>query len=444
MADTRVASGLTVEQWDDKFFTEYLTENRYNGEMGTDEASIIQVKENLTKKKGDRINFALVNKLSQDAITGRQNLEGNEEDMSSRSCEITVDKRRNGVRVAEIDEQYSAIGLREAGRAVLKDWSLKDTETLITKALGRMTDGTSVINMNATEVGASANQTALDAWLTNNGDRVYFGNNAYTTNTDLSAGLATLTNATAAENLTPENLSAMKFIAETRANPLIRPVRVEGSSGRRYYVVYAHPLAFRDLKKNSTITQAQREVELEMENYGEELDPANPHPELIKRFARACGISDAQLEAGRGLPTTEAWLKFELNTCRDQHWIAAMAATHVASEAQEPVLISKILPALRNVYKFSEPELEFWWLHAEVDVDHGGQALNMLAKHCTTRELQDMAIHWAYEGARNKWLFWDGINLPNLRDHIVRDRDAARFVVRKAGDHRVTAVEERG
>ena len=60
MADSRVASGLTVEQWDDKFFTEYLTENRYSGEMGTDESSIIQVKENLTKKKGDRVNFALV------------------------------------------------------------------------------------------------------------------------------------------------------------------------------------------------------------------------------------------------------------------------------------------------------------------------------------------------------------------------------------------------
>lgn len=152
-------------------------------------------------------------------------------------------------------------------------------------------------------------------------------------------------------------------------------------------------------------------VELEMENYGEELDPVNPHPELIKRFARACGVTDARLQAGRGLPTTEAWLNFELSTCRDQHWIAAMAATHVASEAQEPVLINKILPALRNVYKFSESDLEFWWLHAEVDVEHGGQALNMLVKHCNTRELQEMAIHWAGEGARNKWLFWDGINV---------------------------------
>ena len=267
MADTRVSSGLTVEQWDDQFFTEYLTENRYSGEMGTDETSIIQVKENLTKKKGDRINFALVNKLTNDAVTGSNVLEGNEEDMASRSCEVAVDKRRNGVRVAEIDEQYSAIGLRDAAKAVLKDWSLKDTETLITKSLGRVTNGSTTVEMNAADFGASGNQTVLDTWLSNNSDRVFFGNNSYAASSgDLSAGLATLTNATAAENLSAANLTKMKFMAQTRAAPKIRPIRVDAGNGRRYYVVYAHPLAFRDLKGDSTITQAQREVMLEMEN----------------------------------------------------------------------------------------------------------------------------------------------------------------------------------
>jgi N4-gp56 family major capsid protein len=253
MADTRVASGLTVEQWDSKYFTEYLTENRYAGEMGTNENSIIQVKENLMKKPGDRINFALVNKLTQDAITGRAVLEGNEEDMASRSFELAVDKRRNAVRVAEIDEQYSAIALREAGRSVLKDWSLKDTERLVSKALGVMSDGTSNILMNATDIAASGNQTALDAWLSNNSDRVFFGNDAYAASSgDLSAGLATLTAGTAAENLTAANISKMKFIALNKANPKIRPIRVE-ANGRHYFVLYVHPLAFRDLKNDRAI-----------------------------------------------------------------------------------------------------------------------------------------------------------------------------------------------
>ena len=38
--------------------------------------------------------------------------------MDSRSHYVTVDKRRNAVRVAEIEEQYSAIPLRNAARAV--------------------------------------------------------------------------------------------------------------------------------------------------------------------------------------------------------------------------------------------------------------------------------------------------------------------------------------
>jgi N4-gp56 family major capsid protein len=262
MADTRANANLTPEIWDDQFFTEYLTENRYAGEMGTNENNVIQVKEDLTKKKGDRVNFALVNKLTQDAVTGRGTMEGNEEELGTRSFELAVDKRRNAVRVAEIDEQFSAISLREAAKFTLKDWSMKDTERLITMALGDMNG----IPMTAAAVGLAGNQTALDAWLVDNADRVFFGNSAYAASSgDLSAGLATLTAGTAAERLTAANISAMKFMAMNQANPKIRPIRSE-ANGRHYYLMYAHPLGFRDLKTDSTITAAQREVSLEMEN----------------------------------------------------------------------------------------------------------------------------------------------------------------------------------
>lgn len=261
MADTRAISNLTPEQWDDQFFTEYLTDNRYSGEMGTNENNIIQVKENLTKKKGDRVNFALVNKLTQDAVTGRNTMEGNEEDMGTRSYELAIDKRRNAVRVAEIDEQFSAISLREAAKFVLKEWSMKDTERLISKALGDMNG----IPMTTAAITADGG-TVTDAWLVDNADRVFFGNSAYAASSgDLSVGLATLTPATTAERLTAANISAMKFMAMNQANPKIRPVRSE-ANGRHYFTLYAHPLAFRDLKSDSVITAAQREVSLEMEN----------------------------------------------------------------------------------------------------------------------------------------------------------------------------------
>ncbi len=253
MADSRVASGLTVEQWDDKFFTEYLTENRFTGEMGQSEGNIIQVKENLMKKKGDRINFALVNKLTQAAITGRNTLEGNEEDMSSRSFEVTVDKRRNGVRVAEIDERFSSIGLREAGKSVLKDWSMKDTEKLIIQSLA---------SKNGTNF-ADASETIRDAWLTDNTDRAYFASGY--AGTDHSAGLTEqdITN----DKLTASDITAMKYKALVTASPKIRPIRNE-ANGRHYFILYTDPRCFRDLKAESSspIIQAQREVRLEMEN----------------------------------------------------------------------------------------------------------------------------------------------------------------------------------
>lgn len=255
MADTRVASGLTVEQWDEKYFVEYLTENRFANEMGTSEGSIIQVKENLMKKPGDRVNFALVNRLTNDAITGTNTLEGNEEDMSSRSFEVAVTKRRNGVRVAEQDEQFSAISLREAARSTLKDWSLKDTENLIIQSLS---------SFNGTRY-ASTSEANKDAWLVDNADRVLFG--ALRSNNSSNDHSASLLNCdTTADKLTAAAVSKMKTIAETVANPLIRPIRSNAAKGRRYYILYAHPYAFNDLKGDSTITQAQREVNLAMEN----------------------------------------------------------------------------------------------------------------------------------------------------------------------------------
>ncbi len=256
MADTRVASGLTVEQWDDQFYTEYLTENRFSGEMGTSESSIIQVKENLTKKPGDRVNFALVNKLTNDAVTGSNTLEGNEEDMHSRSYEQTVNKRRNGVRVAEIDEQFSAISLRNAAKSVLKDWSMKDTEHLIIQALASI-DGTKY---------ADASEGSKDTWLTSNVARVYDPSGTY--GTDHSAMLGNLD--TTSDKIVASDIDAMKFRALVPAvsgKPRMRPIRTE-QNGRHYFILYLDPRLMRDLKaeSDSPIMAAQRESIKEMEN----------------------------------------------------------------------------------------------------------------------------------------------------------------------------------
>jgi N4-gp56 family major capsid protein len=233
MADSVEATGLRVQQWEDKFFQEYLHDGGFKPLMGTDETSVIQVKEDLTKKQGDSITIALVNRLTNAAVTGTSTLEGNEEDMASRSFRIFVDKRRNAVRIAEMSEQKSAISLRDAARATLKDWAMEDTRDLCITALGSI-NGVAF---------SSSTEAQRDAWLVDNADRVVFGAAAAGL-TDFSADAALLD--TTNDLFTTTVLDAMVLKAKT-SNPKIRPVR-DGGNGKRYYVVLANPHAFKNFR----------------------------------------------------------------------------------------------------------------------------------------------------------------------------------------------------
>lgn len=246
MANTVASTGLTPQQWDSDFFREYVRESRFRPYMGTGETSMIQVKEDLTKKRGDSITFALVNNLDGAGVTGTGTLEGNEEAMDSRSFRLFVDKIRNGVRIPEMEEQRSAIDLRNAARAVLKTWISELTKNNIISAMG---------SINGIAYG-TASEGQKDAWLVDNADRVLFGasksNNA---SNDHSASLLNIDGTN--DRLTPAAISLMKRIAKT-ATPRIRPITVKGDE--EWFVLFAGSLAFRDLANNSTMTQANRDA----------------------------------------------------------------------------------------------------------------------------------------------------------------------------------------
>ena len=253
MTDTTAATGLTVQQWDDKFFVEHVQGNRFAGEMGTSENAIIQVNEDLGKKQGESITFALVNRLTGAGVTNGATLEGNEEDLDSRSFQLTIQERGNAVRSNRWENQISAIDLRKAAKMSLKTWSMENTRDRVIAALG---------SVNGVAYG-TASEAQKDAWLADNADRVLFGaavaNNA---GNDHSASLANVdaTN----DTFTSSAASLMKRLART-ANPKIRPVMSEKDS-RYYYTVYVPSLVFRDLKSDPTITAAQRDVSVRMQN----------------------------------------------------------------------------------------------------------------------------------------------------------------------------------
>ena len=149
----------------------------------------------------------------------------------------------------------------------------------------------------------------------------------------------------------------------------------------------------------------------ELANRAEEDDPGYSHKDIVLRFAAANGADLDDVRAGRGLPTTEAWADWLVNVARHEHWIASLAANRIGTESQSPMLYSKVLPALRDTYKFAEPDIEHFWLHSEVDIDHGDRGFELLERHCTTPELREMAVHFARESAKMRWFYFDGIHL---------------------------------
>jgi len=239
MAQTYAASGLTPQIWDDEFFTSYVRSSRYKRYMGTDEASIFQMKEDLTKKKGDSVTFALVNELTGNGVTGNSTLKGNEERINSRSHKLTVDVLRHAVAVDDWDIQKSVIDLRNAGRTQLREWAQKRLRDDITLALGQI-DG-----VNYTASSAAQRNT----WTANNQDRVLFGSTTANYNATFATAIGGLS---AGEQLTPNALSLMKRLAQA-ASPKVRPVYVK-EMDQEWYVAFIGPRAWRDLTEDNPTT----------------------------------------------------------------------------------------------------------------------------------------------------------------------------------------------
>jgi len=239
MTLTTVQTANVVKQWDDEFYREYVRTNRFARYQGTDANSIIQLKEQLSKKPGDAITISLVRKLSGAGVTGNSLLEGNEEAIANYGQQVSIAAYRNAVAMTEWEAQKSAIGLRNAAKPLLKDWAMELNRTKIIDALGsvRGTDGLIVKYSSATE-------TQKDEWLTANSDRILFG--SAVANTVAGDHSASLLNVDATnDKLTRGVVSLLKRRAKL-ANPIVRPVTV--NDDEETYLMFAPSYAFRDLK----------------------------------------------------------------------------------------------------------------------------------------------------------------------------------------------------
>jgi N4-gp56 family major capsid protein len=244
---TPARAGLTPLIWDSDFFSEYVRKNQFAKYMGTSTGSLIQVREDLTRKAGDTVVFPALRRLIGAGVTGNTVLEGNEEILNLRSMNLVVAAFRHAVAVSDWDEQKSVVDLREAAREGLMTWELEKMRTDIITSLGAMTaDGNVQISYGA------ATAAQRNTWMVNNADRVLFGHQKANAVSGVMA-TALLTLASPGDRMSTAILTLAKRMART-ANPRIRPITV--NDDEEWFVCFMPSLVFRDLLLDTVLTNS--------------------------------------------------------------------------------------------------------------------------------------------------------------------------------------------
>lgn len=249
MAGTGISTSnnLTVKQWKDQAFSEYLSLLVLAKYMGSDENAMIQVSEELMKSKGDKVVFSLISALAGAGVQGDSTLEGNEEELLSYDQSVTVDMFRNAVKLkGKMSEKRYPWSIWEKAKPALNNWKSQFDEDRAFIKMGAI-DGV---------LYSAASEGQKDTWLANNSDRVIFG--AITTNNSANDHSASLLNVDSTTDvLNTSHLSLCKRMAKM-ARPRIRPLKVPNGPSSEVYVYFAHPYTVRALKADTAWSNAQQ------------------------------------------------------------------------------------------------------------------------------------------------------------------------------------------
>jgi N4-gp56 family major capsid protein len=251
MAEVTLATASQKQVWQKQYFQEYVRESNYrpymsNTNNGNKTGIILTRYDQLAKEAGKTINIPFIGRLKSAGVTGSSVLDGNEESLTNFNMPISVDWRRNGVRVPKSTSFQTEMDLWNAAKDALRTWESEKLRDDITEALGSFVTDTSGGTVNASATTA-ANR---NAYLAANADRVLFG----TTKSNYSATWATaIGNVTAAMKASASMMSLAKRIAKL-ADPHIRPYKTD--NGYEFFVAFHGSRSFRDLKADTTIVSA--------------------------------------------------------------------------------------------------------------------------------------------------------------------------------------------
>lgn len=242
MSETVMSPAMRAKAWDDKFFMEYVRANRFKRYMGASENDIIQVNNDLSKKKGDAITFNLIGALDASAgpNDGSTLLVGAEKALPNDGHQVTIRVVRDATVVNLEEDQASPIDIRNAGKLALKDLANRYLKQAIVTALG-MIAGVSY---------ASATAANRNAWNVANQDRVLFGDSQANFNATHATALLNVTSAMTLDRGIVTLAKRMATEAVTANGEGIRPYTY--GEDEETFVMFAGTGPYNDLKSDLT------------------------------------------------------------------------------------------------------------------------------------------------------------------------------------------------
>jgi pyrroloquinoline-quinone synthase len=145
------------------------------------------------------------------------------------------------------------------------------------------------------------------------------------------------------------------------------------------------------------------------ESIDEEMDPREPHVEILLRFGEAMGLDRAAVKRSKPLPTTQALLDWLYILSRNRSMVEVIAGAQVGIEAQAPAIFCELVQPLKQHYGCTDEQVGFFPTHVEADTEHGGRAYALVEKYARSEDQQRRAVLAAREGAEKRWLYIDGI-----------------------------------
>ena len=259
MALSTVQQQNKLVQYTQQINREYVRENLFSPYMGEAINAIIRLRME-TKRGGEQMNIPLVARLVGQGFSNGT-LVGNEEAIDDYGYRLYVDYARNAVKTNKYQMQIDSADIFGEAKPLLADWGKELQRDEIIEALQALPVEAAPAGL-AGDVGQRVNgvlyqeatAAQLNAWNSDNNDRILYGNTTANLNLTHATALATINNNNTAGGPVPtdgvftgQSVQLMKYLAR-HCFPRIRPFKIE--DGREYFVIFAGGLPFRNLKRD--------------------------------------------------------------------------------------------------------------------------------------------------------------------------------------------------